>query len=461
MIKMNSPSAVLVLLCGFWIAGSAATVHAQGASGAKPGATKPAPAQPAAPPQGPPPGPVVVTPVIERTVRTGATFVGTVLPEQRAAIGSAVDGRVVEFPVNEGDRVEAGQTLAQLLTETIRLELEAAQGELELRQSELEELENGTRPEEIEEARAQMEAARANLKLAQRRLERTQRLYREGNAATEDQLDEAAAAADRDQAVLDERQAAYAMALSGPRKEQIRQAQARVAMQKAVVERLKDQLTKHTIIARFSGYVTVERTEVGQWVNRGDVIAEIAALDRVDVLANVLESHVPFIRDGQDARVEVPALPNRVFTGKVVSVVPEGDQRSRTFPVKVRLNNEFEGRKPLLNAGMLARVTLPTGPEKTAKLVPKDAIVLGGPAPMVYTVVGAGPDGKGGKTRPVPVVLGISKGSLVEVDGDLAAGEPVVVLGNERLRPGQEVFIARVMDSSTEAPSAAGQPSQP
>ena len=72
---------------------------------------------------------VEVTPVVQREVATGQTFVGTIVPTRRAVVGSAVDGRVVELYVSEGDRVDKGQPLAQLLTETISLELKAAQAE--------------------------------------------------------------------------------------------------------------------------------------------------------------------------------------------------------------------------------------------------------------------------------------------------------------------------------------------
>ncbi|MFG0334691.1 MAG: biotin/lipoyl-binding protein, partial [Maioricimonas sp. JB049] len=164
--------------------------------------------------------PVIVSRVVEQDVRTGQTFVGTILPEKRATIGSAVGGRVVEFPVDEGDRVEEGQTLAQLLTNTINLELDAAQAELELRKHELEELENGTRPEEVAQARAQMEAARTALTFSEKRLERIQRLAARGDAATQDQLDESIAGRDNARATLEERTAAYELAVAGPRKEQ-------------------------------------------------------------------------------------------------------------------------------------------------------------------------------------------------------------------------------------------------
>ena len=78
---------------------------------------------------------VIVSPVVEREITAGQTFVGTVMPLKKAIIGSAVDGRVVEFPLDEGDRVEQGQTLAQLLTDTIKLEVETAEAELKLRQA--------------------------------------------------------------------------------------------------------------------------------------------------------------------------------------------------------------------------------------------------------------------------------------------------------------------------------------
>lgn len=401
---------------------------------------------PAATAQGPPAAPVVVVRVVEQKLRTGQTFVGTIHPEQRATIGSAVDGRVVRYPINEGDRVENGQTLAELLTETIKLELEAAQGELLLRSEELAELENGTREEEIAQARAQLLAAKTAVTLGGKRLERIRTLIKSGTA-TDDELDVAQAAVDNARAVMDERQAALDLAVAGPRPERIAQAGARVAIQDSIVRKLSDQITKHTMVARFDAYVVTEHTEIGEWVNRGDPVAEIVGIDRVIVLASVLETHVPFISLGMDARVEVAALPDRVFIGKVVILVPQGDQRTRTFPVKILLNNEFTGQKPLLNVGMMARVTLPTGAEKTVRLVPKDALVLGGPQPMVY-VVSAGED-NARIVQPVPVRLGSASGALVEVDGDLQAEQLVVVQGNERLRPGQAVNILREASPQT------------
>jgi RND family efflux transporter MFP subunit len=398
--------------------------------------------------QGLPPAMVAVSPAIEREVMAGQTFVGTVMPLRKAIVGSAVDGRVIEFPLDEGDRVERGGMLAQLLTETIQLELAAAEAELELRRQALAELENGTRPEEIDQMKARMTAAQARWQYAEARRKRAEGLFRQGQAMSEEERDEMIAlAVEAEQAYLDAK-AAYELAVEGPRKEQIAQARAQVAVQQATVDRLKDQLAKHTVISRFAGYVTAEHTEVGQWVQQGDPVAEVAALDEVEVVAQVVEQYVPHIRAGMTVSVQIPSIPGQPLSGVVSAVVPQADVQARTFPVKVRMKNQIIDDQPLVKPGMYARVMLPTGGKQLAMLVSKDALVLGGPQPMIFVVDVASADAKQGKVRPVPVQLGVSDGNLIQVRGGVEVGQLVVVQGNERLRPGQDVQIQRVISPS-------------
>jgi RND family efflux transporter MFP subunit len=225
----------------------------------------------------------------------------------------------------------------------------------------------------------------------------------------------------------------------GTRAERVAKAKALVAVQTAEVERLSEQLDRHTMFAPFDGFVTKEHTEVGYWVMQGDAAAEIAEMSEVDVEIPVLENLVSGVALGETARVEVTAIPDCVFTGTVAVIVPQADSRARTFPVKVRLQNRIDERGPLLKVGMFARVTLSVGAPVKALLAPKDAIVLGGPTPLLYVIV-PGADEKAPSTvKPVPVQLGVSSGESIQVIGDLKANQQVVVEGNERLRPGQAV----------------------
>ncbi len=413
--------------------------------------------------QGPgqrPPSPVVVAEVVKRPVITGQTFIGTVTPVKTASVGSAVDGRIADFPVNEGDFVEKGQPLAQLLTATITLEHEAAVHELSLREEELKELENGSRPEEVRRAQAAMAAAKASREYHQKKRDRADELYAR-NAINNDELQ--LVVAEQIQAEQEYLQAveAYELIVAGPRQEQIAQARAQVAIRRAIANRLADQIEKHTIRAPFDGFISAEHTELGQWVNRGELVADVLALGEVDIESYVPEQYITYIHKGQQVSVEIPALPDQLFTGIVEVVIPQADTRSRTFPVKIRVTNQINDNEPLIKSGMMARVYLPTGNRQETLLVPKDAVVLGGPQKMVYAIT-PGEKDKPASVRPVPVQIGVADGTLLQVSGELNPGDQVVVRGNERLRPGQPVAVSEVLptpsassEGATSANSAA------
>ncbi len=399
---------------------------------------------------------VVVSPVIKKQVATGQSFVGTVMPLKKSAVGTAVDGRVTDYPINVGDRVTKGQPLAKLLTETISLQIVAAQADLKFREEELRELTNGWRKEEIEQAAARMEAASARREYAAQRLKRALALFEKAQIGTLEQMeDDRSAAVATEQSYQAER-LAHELMKQGPRDEKIEQTKARVAEQNAQVKLLQDQLQKHTMISPFDGYIVAEKTEIGEWVTQGQVVAEVIYLDEVDIEAHVLDAHIEHVRVGTTVRVEVPALKSSIFVGQVSIVTPQADMKSRTFPVKVRVKNIIREDGPVLKAGMLARATLPTGELRDSLLVPKDAIVLGGPVPVVSLVVPldekelATLDPKAPGPKPtskvkfVPVELGIADGGWIAVTGDLAADQQVVIVGNERVFPGQMISIIEV-----------------
>lgn len=384
----------------------------------------------------PPPSPVFVETLREEQISEGHSFVGTLMPLRASVVGSAAAGRVEEFLVNEGDPVKKGQPIARLRTGIIQAELDAAKAELQAREAEFEELKNGARPDELEQARASVDEAAAQLTMRSANRERTRNL---GTAATKRQSDEDESMALQADAAHRHAKATLRLLEEGTRAERIAKAKALVAAQTAEVERLSEQLERHTMFAPFDGFVTKEHTEVGHWVMQGDPAAEILEMGEVDVEIPVLENLVSGVALGEAARVEVTAIPNCVFTGSVAAIVPQADARARTFPVKVRLQNQIDERGPLLKVGMFARVTLSVGAPVKALLAPKDAIVLGGPSPMLYVIV-PGADTKTPTTvKPVPVQLGVSSGELIQVIGELKADQQVVVEGNERLRPGQSV----------------------
>ena len=382
---------------------------------------------------------VVATEVIEREVNIGHRVVGTVMPIQKSTVGTAVDGRVVKYLVNVGDHVQENQPLAKLRTGTLEIELNAARAELKLRQEELRELQNGSRPEEISEAKARMLAAQAIRKHSLTRLQRLQQLF-ERQAVNETELDNAKEQSEAASYSLQALEATLQRIEAGPRVETIAQAQARVDLQESQMELIEDRIRKFTIFAPFEGYITAEHTAVGEWVSSADPIAEVIALNWVEVLSNVPAEQAVRLKRGVEVRVEFQELPGEFFTGSVERVVPIADNRTRTFPVNILLQNRFEDDYPVLMAGMLARAVLPTGNQTIMPLVSKDALVLNGSRRCVF-VVNPGASRSQQVVRSVPVSLGVAVAGLVQVDGDLKAGDLVVVRGNERLTDGQDVTM--------------------
>jgi RND family efflux transporter MFP subunit len=179
-------------------------------------------------------------------------------------------------------------------------------------------------------------------------------------------------------------------------------------------------------------------TQSGAWVQQGMAVAEVVEIDPVEIEVFVPESNIGFVREGLQVIVRVEAIPGRSFDGEVVRIVPFADARARTFPVKVRVANPPEsGIHPLL-PGMLAQVRLPTSVERRSLMVPKDALQLGGAQSAIMKIVD-------GKAVSVAVATGASLEGLIAVEpieaGTLAENDTIVVRGNERLRPGQQVAI--------------------
>ena len=381
--------------------------------------------------------PVVVARVEEVELAAAQSFVGTVYPARVSDVGSAVDGRVVRLPIEDGQRVAGGEPIAELLRGLLEIERSGAVAELERRTQVLAELRAGSRPEELVQSRAVVAGLEARLEYARNRQSRLARLAQRGTS-TEDELLVAQTEVSQAEADLAKARAALAMAEAGPRSEAIAQAAAAVATQEADVERIDDQLAKHTIRAPFAGWVVERYTEEGQWLSRGGLVARIAELDTVEIEVQVPELAIGSVSVGADVRLEIDAAPHQTWIGRITRIVPQADLLSRSFPVQVALENLVVDGQPVLRGGLLARAWLPVGKTGPATVVPKDALVLGSGPPAVF-VVDPGGSPQAGTVRSVPVSPGAAVAGHVEVRGDLRPGQLVVVRGNERLRAGATV----------------------
>ena len=328
---------------------------------------------------GPPATPVKVAEVKMVEIAPKVLLIGTAQPKLTSVVASEVDGLVKEFDGNEGAFVKKGAVLARLDETYLRIELKAS--------------------------RASKAEAEARLRSARADLERSTELL-----ATE--------------AIADKK---YTDDLA-----EVESLEARVRRLEAEIEQKQDNISKKTIRAPFSGSVVKEHTEIGQWVDKGGQIVTMADLSSIEVVVDVPERYVPRLVLGETTGVLVDALNPEKFEGRIAAIIPVGDSATRSFPVKVAVNNPDKHIK----GGMLCRVSLAIGKSNSVLAVPKDAVVNQGNRHLLYVV-------RDGVAQPLNVQLGDASESLIEVRGQVKLGMQVVTRGNERLRPGQAVQIIK------------------
>lgn len=397
---------------------------------------------------GPPPVSVVLSPVIEKKIRSQITSIGTVEAQLATTVSAEIQGLTEEFKLQEGDRVEKGKTvLVRMKNSGRRIDLAEAQAAYRRASAQLEKVRRGKRQEEIEEVRAQLKERKALMQKYERDLERASELLRskiinlsEYNRTESDFLTAKYQVQRLEQSLR--------LAQMGERREDIEAQVAEVQRQKANLDRMKDELEKSIIRSPITGFITKKHVEVGQWIQRGGQVADIVNIDTVLVRTGIREKDISHVTVGDSAVITVDAYPAKTFHGRVRDIIPQADVASRSFPVKI----EIENPKFQLKGGMFARVTLFYGPRRPARMVPKDALSQLGLRAHVFTV-------DKGSARLVPVKTGRTVESYVEIiEGKLAKGDRVIVTGNETLRDRARVMVRaiRTPDGKTIAVKARG-----
>jgi RND family efflux transporter MFP subunit len=206
----------------------------------------------------------------------------------------------------------------------------------------------------------------------------------------------------------------------------------RAAALQAEVERIEIELRKTAIRAPFTGVILERSVDRGEWLSKGETVAVLAKDDVIDVVAEIPERFIRFVKPNMEVQISVDGWS---FSGTVIAVVRKADTATRTFPVKIRTANPWG-----LSEGMSARVILPTGAPQESLLVPRDALISQFGQHVVFSVTGSRAD-------MIPVEVVGYDGLTVGVRADtLKAGMSVVTSGNERLRDGQTVAVAKAQN---------------
>jgi len=337
----------------------------------------------------PPPAPVVRPVRSERVYATGGervrVFAGTARAAVESRLSFKVGGTVTRVAVQVGDRVGAGQLIAELDDRDLRLQ--------------------------VEEAEARLNSARAQAQNAAANYSRVRALYENRNASRND-LD-AARAAD-----VSSRESVNSVAKS--------------------LELLRAQLGYTRLVAQTDGAIAAVQAEPNENVAPGQPVVVMTSGEHLEVEVAVPEVLIAGVREGDAVEVRFDALPQQAFAAHVTEVGISLTGAASTFPVTVQLDEADADYRP----GMAAEVAFRSAQQgPSVILVPTAAVAEDRQGRFVYVVASQPGRSDTAVVRRRAVRVGDLAGDHLEIRDGLADGERVVTAGVSRLVEGQTVRL--------------------
>ena len=197
------------------------------------------------------------------------------------------------------------------------------------------------------------------------------------------------------------------------------------------------------VVAHTDGVVAMLGIREGVYVTPATHVMSIADLERVWILAEVMERHADAIKIGQEVVFEVDSKPGRKFEGQVEYIYPEMDPRTRSLKVRIGYSVQDDVFRP----NMFARVSIIVQGESDVIHVPTSAVIRGGSSDRVVVDLG------NGRFKSTPVVAGYDSGNSTEILRGLETTDRVVTSGQFLIDSESNIdtALARFEDRSSEA----------
>lgn len=347
-----------------------------------------------------------------------------------AEIRARTEGRVLSVHVREGDRVEAGQLLAEIESDSLEAELLRLEAERKAAALTARSVAEGARAEEKSALEAEVRGARADLDGAQDHLERLKKVREVGGgtAAEEKEAERAVAIA---LARLDAAQARLKLARAGGKASDIKALEARVAAADAAVVQAKTGLDKTRLISPISGTVLSRRVDAGDTITAAAIptaLFEIADTARTEIRIEVEENDARRVSPGLKVRLTTPGGSELIGEGEIARIGARLERR--TIGVEdARVRADGQVRTVWMSGAGLLNLPIGQRLEAVIELLPREVPALA-PRSAVHIR-----DGRavvevpwGPWKRQVPVKMGAADAANVELLG-MEAGTRVVVGG--------------------------------
>lgn len=328
--------------------------------------------------EGPPPSKVVLGDVTQEEVAATHSVTGVLYYERVSDISTEVAGLVESVSVNQGDRVAINAPLVQLNTEI--------------------------RDKEVSLAKTRIEQIDLRIKNTEKNFKRLEKLYNSSGVSEKDFDD-----------------ALYSYQDARKEKQALQDNLAKLLIQQR----------RSAIKAPFDGIVLEKNVDTGAWVQQGKSLISLGSTNDLFVRVPVAEALLQYITPGNKLQVTLTAY-NKQVEGVVAGIDPVADLKTKNVFLKIKIAATTE----YLAQNMSATVLLPSSSKRQLSVLSRAAVIKFQGKDFVYIV-------KEGKASILPVNIVAYMGTKVAVDNPyIVPGLPLIVEGNERLRPDQPVMVA-------------------
>ena len=370
------------------------------------------------------PTPVTLEVIKPQLLQASVQYTGTIEPYQVVTVYPRVAGQLTNYSVYPGDRITAGQTLAQLSANELLTEVSEAQAETDTMRTALE----VSRMEVLEQKNV-IKQIEADLAYLRKKLDRFAMLVDEG-AISQDDYDVVESEVQSKQATLAEA------------KVKLTRKEAKVVNDRAKIKQAQAKIDTASIMSSYTeikspitGIVQERIMDPGMVVQPGMGILKIGDYSRVRLQANVAQQDAVNIRLGSPIIAKISGT-NLTIKGQVTSIFPQTNSQTRTVTVESVVNNP-SGK---LLSGQFIDMEIITQSQPLALTVPQSAVVTFEDRPAVWVV-------EGETARRQQVELGTISGDRFLVKKGLQPGEAVITTGHHKLIENSAVTVVNQGDN--------------
>jgi RND family efflux transporter MFP subunit len=330
---------------------------------------------------------------------------GSIQAITEAPILARADGYLERRMVDIGDRVQAGQPVAEIAAP--ELDEQVRQVKAALQQAR----------EALDQALANLDQGKSNMELARITAERWSKVVARGGVSRQEN---------------DQYQAQYRAQVAGVQslEKAVSAQRSNVAQAEANLAHINEVQGYRLVKAPFAGVITLRNVDVGALVGAGSTLLfRIAQTGTLRTYVNVPQTNASSIKPGQMARLKVSNLPGREFTGTVARTASALDPTSRTMLVEIQVPNADGALLP----GMYAKVQLSDARMYAPLVVPGDSLQVGADGTKVALLR------SDHTVHFQPIEVGRDYGDKLEVLSGLVEGDTIVPKPGDTVREGVKV----------------------